>query len=219
MAYFYYRFRKSSLGKNHKGSLFIRLAHDNFVRSITTPFKVYPHEWDEENRQIILPDSTTSDRYTELQQIIAAMKKENARMDAIIAKFDARDRLYTVFEVGDYYRDEVTIVPILPFAKKQSELLAKKGQHRTARGYITVLNSFIEYTGNPNVTFGDLTDNTINQYEAHMKKNGKSLNTISFHMRNLRAIYNKAIQKKLILGQFEDPFRDVYTGVEKKSDY
>lgn len=39
------------------------------------------------------------------------------------------------------------------------------------------------------------------------------MNTISFYMRNLRAVYNRAVEKGLTTQQY--PFRHVYTGVDK----
>ncbi len=39
------------------------------------------------------------------------------------------------------------------------------------------------------------------------------MNTISFYMRNLRAVYNRAVEKELVIQRF--PFRHVYTRVER----
>ena len=53
----------------------------------------------------------------------------------------------------------------------------------------------------------------IEAYEAYLKKERLSLNTISFYMRILRAVYNRAVEKELTTQRF--PFRHVYTGIEK----
>ena len=50
-------------------------------------------------------------------------------------------------------------------------------------------------------------------YEAYLKTNGVSPNSSSFYMRNLRAVYNRAVEKEIILQRF--PFKHVYTGVDK----
>jgi len=47
-----------------------------------------------------------------------------------------------------------------------------------------------------------------------MKQENKSPNTISFYMRNLRAIYNKAIKKGLFKPSETNIFNNVYTGLE-----
>lgn len=50
-------------------------------------------------------------------------------------------------------------------------------------------------------------------YEAYLRNNGVSPNSSSFYMRNLRAVYNRAVEKNLTVQRF--PFKHVYTGVEK----
>ena len=44
-------------------------------------------------------------------------------------------------------------------------------------------------------------------YEAHLKARGVRMNTISFNMHNLRAVYNRADEKGLT--QQNNPFRHV----------
>ena len=50
-------------------------------------------------------------------------------------------------------------------------------------------------------------------YEAYLKSTGVCPNSISFYMRNLRAIYNRAVEKELTTQCY--PFRHVYTGIDK----
>lgn len=50
-------------------------------------------------------------------------------------------------------------------------------------------------------------------YEHYLKSVGVCPNTSSFYMRGLRAIYNRAVEKGLT--QQRNPFRHVYTGVDK----
>ena len=51
------------------------------------------------------------------------------------------------------------------------------------------------------------------EYENYLKSNGLIPNTISFYMRNLRAVYNRAVEKGITVQR--NPFRYVYTGVDK----
>ena len=59
----------------------------------------------------------------------------------------------------------------------------------------------------------DMDSDLMIAYEAWLKSGGVSMNTISFYMRNLRAVYNRAVEKELVIQRF--PFRHVYTGVER----
>ena len=58
-----------------------------------------------------------------------------------------------------------------------------------------------------------LDNSTVLAYEAHLKNAGVSANTSSFYLRNLRAIYNRAVEEGLIKQKF--PFRHAYTGISK----
>ena len=53
-------------------------------------------------------------------------------------------------------------------------------------------------------------------YETYLKVNGVSMNTISFYMRILRAVYNRAVEQGITLQRY--PFKHVYTGVCDKAD-
>lgn len=53
----------------------------------------------------------------------------------------------------------------------------------------------------------------MQSFESHLIQEGISLNTISFYMRNLRALYNRAVEQGVTEQKF--PFRHVYTGVGK----
>jgi integrase len=52
-------------------------------------------------------------------------------------------------------------------------------------------------------------------FEQQLKAEGLSLNTISFYMRNLRSIYNRAVEMQLIVSQEIPPFKYVFTGRER----
>ncbi|KAA6345157.1 Tyrosine recombinase XerC [termite gut metagenome] len=55
----------------------------------------------------------------------------------------------------------------------------------------------------------------IQRYETYLKNNGLCINSISCYMRALRAIYNQAVKKGLTVSK--NPFKDVYTGIDKTS--
>ena len=64
----------------------------------------------------------------------------------------------------------------------------------------------------------DLTPELLQTYEAYLKANNVTMNTVSFYMRILRAAYNRAVEQGVV--QQNHPFARVYTGVgqtEKRS--
>ena len=63
------------------------------------------------------------------------------------------------------------------------------------------------------VPLDDMDSYMMMAYEAYLKNNGVSPNSSSFYLRNLRAVYNRAVEKGLTSQRF--PFKHVYTGVDK----
>jgi len=58
-----------------------------------------------------------------------------------------------------------------------------------------------------------ITADMMESYEAWLRSRGISSNTISFYARILRAVYNRAVEEGVI--ENRNPFRHVYTGVDK----
>ena len=86
-------------------------------------------------------------------------------------------------------------------------------KYRTAETYATSLNSFKRYRNNKDILLEDIDSDIISSFEVYLKDTGVSANTSSFYMRNLRALYNKAVDKGLTTQKF--PFKHVYTGIDK----
>lgn len=91
--------------------------------------------------------------------------------------------------------------------------LRQSGKNRTAEAYTSTLNSFICFRQRKDVALSRIDNTLMMQYEAYLHFSGVTPNTSSFYMRNLRAVYNRAVEQGLIKQSY--PFKHVYTGVEK----
>lgn len=58
-----------------------------------------------------------------------------------------------------------------------------------------------------------MTEQLISDYNAFLVQRGLVRNSISFYMRIMRAVYNKAVRQKLVEQTY--PFSDVYTGIDR----
>ena len=75
--------------------------------------------------------------------------------------------------------------------------LNRLGRLRTAETYATTLRSLKRFFHDKDVRLEDLDSDKMMAYEAYLKSCGISPNTTSFYMRNLRAVYNRAVEKNL----------------------
>ena len=79
--------------------------------------------------------------------------------------------------------------------------------------YKTTLNSLQRYLKGGDVPLEEVDGTTIQGYEQWLKDSGLCRNTTSFYIRNLRTIYNHAVDDGLVISS--SPFKHVYTGIDK----
>jgi len=83
----------------------------------------------------------------------------------------------------------------------------------TADNYRTAVRSFVRFNGGRDIPLSTFNADTVRSYERWLSERDICPNTSSCYMRSLRAIYNKAVSKRLI--KDKGPFKDVFTGNEK----
>ena len=106
-------------------------------------------------------------------------------------------KYYFVDSQGDYWAVSVFIGDTTAYNKADSPELARKGG---------------EGIGKFQAQLADFTEPLAEEYSAYLMQRGVVRNTVSFYMRNLRAVYNKAVRQRLAEQCF--PFSGVYTGID-----
>ncbi len=91
--------------------------------------------------------------------------------------------------------------------------LKQMGKIRTAENYSCTLKSFMQFREDRDILMSEIDSDLMQLYEAYLHGKGTVRNTSSFYMRILRAVYNRALEKQLM--EQRNPFRHVYTGVDK----
>lgn len=99
------------------------------------------------------------------------------------------------------------------FASSLIKRLRQADKATTADTYTTAVNSFAHFFGNKELPFEALDGLLTADYQSWLAASCMCRNTISFYMRNLRAIYNRAVDALDIEQRF--PFKHVYTGIDK----
>lgn len=89
--------------------------------------------------------------------------------------------------------------------------LKSNGYHGTAHIYKNSLKTFVAFNKGKKVPFRAITPDLLKQFEAYMRQNQRSWNTVSTYLRTLRATYNRAVDKHLVT-YTPRLFKRVYTG-------
>ena len=72
--------------------------------------------------------------------------------------------------------------------------LRKEGRYSTAHVYKNALFSFSKFCGTLNVSFRQVTRESLRRYGQYLYECGLKPNTISTYMRMLRSIYNRGVE-------------------------
>jgi Site-specific recombinase XerD len=206
------KFRKSTI-KNKEGVLYFQLIHKRKTKLITTRFRLYSHEWDS-RKAVVVKDHADNEREIYLQNISEGLVFENEQIEKLISMLEKRGE-YTVCELAEYYINHSFNGCLFPFAKHLIEKLKSENRTKTASIYETVKRSFSRFRYGEDVRIDKIDSQLIQRYETYLKGNNVCMNSISCYMRALRAIYNQAVEKGLSISK--NPFKSVYTGIDKTS--
>ena len=95
--------------------------------------------------------------------------------------------------------------------------LQQEGRFATANIYKYALRAFTQSVGGGEIFWGGLNRRALHRFQTYLEDLQKSYNTISTYIRALRAVYNRAVDRGLVAGEFR-LFANLKTGVtsEKK---
>lgn len=205
------KFRASTV-ENREGTIFYQIIHNRIVRQKNTDYHIYIYEWDSKLSEIILPKFDTN-RKSYLQKISNNIQNDIKLFYEIITYLNSVRATYTADDIIDLLQSNASENYFFVFMEKIAVNLKTLGKIRTSETYTTTLNSFKRFRGNKDLILSDIDSSIILAYEAYLKNNGICLNTSSFYMRNLRAVYNRAVEQNLTIQKY--PFKHVYTGIDK----
>ncbi|MCD8236596.1 MAG: site-specific integrase [Prevotellaceae bacterium] len=207
------KFRPSSVtGK--EGTVYYQLSHERMVKYITTRYKIFPEEWDSQKCNVRLPDSPDTDRGRFLCDLRVKIAKDVQRLLRTISFYERENRAYTVSDIVHSYSNPANEAFVFPFMHDVIKTLKVSGKEHTSETYLTTLNSFMRFIGDKDIMFDDFDSDLMLAYEAFLRKEEQvGMNTSSFYMRIMRAVYNRAVEKGITVQR--NPFRNVYTGVGK----
>ena len=187
------------------GSIYYQVTHDRQVRRVTTRIRIFPEWWDADAGHVrSLPG--------EASMLRLRIDGDVALLQRIVRDLVLEGRPYTADEIIARFRVPRRDIAVLAFLRSQITRMTSEGRLGTARNYARTLNSFSDFLGGADLPFAAFTEPLVEEYSAYLMQRGVVRNTVSFYMRNLRAVYNKAVRQRLAEQCF--PFSGVYTGID-----
>lgn len=128
-----------------------------------------------------------------LQELAEVEKKANEIIDELKGSFN-----WKAFD-AKFLKKKSDWNSVFSFYEDAIKKLENEGRISTSESYECSRKSLKEYAEKQKtVSFDDITVDFLNKYEAWMLTNERSITTVGIYLRALRAIYNTAIEAKVI---------------------
>ena len=199
------KFRASTV-EGKEGTLYYHLTHQRITRWISTDYHVFPEEWNDKKSAIII--SNCYNRLAHLQLIQSKIDWEMKQMQRLIHDKEIIGVPYSIDDIAKEIQQLPPSQSVFTFFQQQ---IAKKEHMQcigTKNNYTSAVNRFMEFRGHEDLAFGQMTTEMMEMYQAWLFNRGVGQNTVSFYLRTLRTLYNKAVET----GQA--PPNDIFTHVQ-----
>lgn len=194
------------------GTLFYQVVHEGTTKVIETDYKLYLHEWNSETEKLNVHDAD-AERFAYLAALGKRVECDMRRLRGIIMSLDLRIMPYATDDVVVNFADYCSRRSFGLFMKEQIGRLESMKRMRTSETYTAAYRSFMRFMDDKDVAIDEFDEKLMGEYENFLKMTGAGLNTVSFYMRIMRAVYNRAVDEGITDQRY--PFKKVYTGIAR----
>ena len=187
---------KAVIVKNEKNSrgkvnIKIRLSAKRKTRYIATEWWIDPDDW-------CVEAGCMYQRRPGATQLNRLIPGRIAQVEERLVGLGNRFPSMTMSAVMAYLRGNPdTMQDFYTYTESFVKTLVREKRTKTAEGYRTTMSVMKKYHKPPRLDFRDIDVAWLNGFETWMRGNGKEVNTISFYMRNIRAMFNRAINEDI----------------------
>ena len=183
---------RASLVPGKEGTLYYHLIHQRRQRWISTAYHVFPGEWNDKKSAIIV--SNRNNRQAHLQLIQPHIDWEMKQMQRVIHDKEMDGIPYTIVDIAREIQQRPQSQSVFAFFRLQIDKKEQMQCFGTKSNYVSAANRFMEFRGNEDLTFSQMTSEMMEMYQAWLWNRGVGQNTVAFYLRTLRTLYNKAVE-------------------------
>lgn len=195
------------------GKLCVRIIHNRKTKVTTLPITLHFNEWDEKKQRIINEDEDST-RYRYLTRATGTITDFAEQFQETIDDLEKQGR-YDISDIIWGHHKRKGASNLYAFADQLASDLERSGQGRTARAYLTACRALISFNKGNDIPLKHINNRMMKEFETYLKDRGAAMNTVSYYMRMLRAIYRKAIKERLVDAKKVNPFDGTFTGFQE----
>lgn len=177
--------------KNGELPLKIRVTKDRKARYVSIDISVKAEHWDFKRNQ---PKEDCPDR--EYLEKLISIKIQEVKSEIVHMKSEGKE--YSATSLINSLESKEEKITVSDLFKSHIEELKSMNRSNYMLSIQQTYNSLIQFKSSLDIPFSDIDELWLKEYEIWLKKNGKSVNTIGNRLRNLRMIYNLALERGIV---------------------
>ena len=184
------RLNRSRLGKDGLYPLVIQIIRGRMKRELYTPYRLKQTEFDNLCEKAVA-DHRSKTRALEVREIneyLIYIKEELRKVERFLWERGE----YTSADIIRAFKARNDMGNFFIYADSKIGALRNAGRNGTASNYCSAVNAFERYIGSRAIPLDEMTKTTIESFIDFQRRQGSSPNTVTFYVKQLRAIYNKA---------------------------
>lgn len=184
------RLNYSRLGKDGMYPLVIQVIHSRVKREMYTPYRLKRTEFEPSSEKAMTDGRSKTRAFAirEINEYLIYIKEEFENIWRSLAERGE----YTSGDIISAYKTRNDMNNFFVYAHTRISVMEDAGRNGTAANYRSALNAFKRFVGTHDLSIDSITKKTIEEFIVFRTKQRSNPNTISFYIKQLRAIYNKA---------------------------
>lgn len=204
------RIEKRYTGKDGRQRLKLAVHRDGRTLYSSLDFYVLPEEWDEKGQRIL---------GTKNRAVNALLQRNKAEMESrlLLLQDKGLSRTLNDKQLVNYITGVDNEEKPHYFKQMMEEYASVKTNRRTKEIYDATVRKLVQFCDYEHITFEEMNVSWLRSFDAWLSETEKSANTRSIHLRNIRTIFNAALDDELITVYPFRRFKIAQEETEKRS--
>jgi integrase/recombinase XerD len=169
----------------------IRITVDRKHKEAALGIYLLSQDWDDENNRVKPSHPNAKLIALRISQAVSEVQKK-------ALKLETSEKVFTADLTTGAIHQKKSSTTFWEFTNSEIEALKKAGKIGNAITYRTAANSLIKFTKNNTLKFEGIDYNLLSRYSGWMLENGLTQNASASYLREIRAIFNKAIKAEIV---------------------
>lgn len=171
----------------------LQFIHKRIRRIHSLKYSCEIDQWDDDEKKIKSKDKS---KKKFVREVNIHLDESLLRAKKIILELDRELNEYSVDDIIAKLKG-IESSTFLKFTEKRIEELYEQNRDGNAQAYKNHYGVVSQFLKGKDINFDQINYKWLKKFETYLITRGNSTNGISFQMRTLRAIYNRAIKEKL----------------------